>query len=66
MQWQSNTIVAWDNWGSQHQAIWDYYPFNRWGERVSAVAGIRPTAVKAKASIIPQVEYLPILEKELQ
>ena len=45
VQWQSNTVVIWDNWAVQHQAIWDYYPFNRWGERVSAVAGIRPTQI---------------------
>lgn len=43
VQWQPNTVVIWDNWAVQHQAIWDYYPFNRWGERVSAVAGIRPS-----------------------
>ncbi len=66
VQWQPNTVVIWDNWAVQHQAIWDYYPFNRWGERVSAVAGSRPIAIKAKASIIPQVENFPILEKELQ
>jgi len=45
VQWAPNTVVIWDNWAVQHQAIWDYYPFNRWGERVSAVAGIRPTQI---------------------
>ena len=45
VQWSPNTVVIWDNWAVQHQAIWDYYPFNRWGERVSAVAGIRPTQI---------------------
>ena len=44
VKWEPNTVVLWDNWGTQHQAVWDYYPFNRWGERVSAVAGIRPIA----------------------
>ncbi len=43
VQWEPNTVVIWDNWAVQHQAIWDYYPFNRWGKRVSAVAGIRPS-----------------------
>jgi taurine dioxygenase len=42
IQWQPGTVLLWDNWGSQHQAIWDYYPFDRWGERVSAVSGQRP------------------------
>ena len=44
VRWEPNTVVVWDNWGTQHQAIWDYYPFNRWGDRVSAVAGIKPAA----------------------
>ena len=46
VQWLPNTVVIWDNWAVQHQAIWDYYPFNRWGERVSAVGGIRPSSTQ--------------------
>lgn len=42
IQWQQDSVVLWDNWGSQHQAVWDYYPHDRWGERVSAVSGLRP------------------------
>jgi taurine dioxygenase len=42
IQWQPDSVILWDNWGAQHQAIWDYYPFDRWGERVSAVSGQRP------------------------
>lgn len=43
VNWTPNTVVLWDNWGVQHQAIWDYYPFDRWGERVSAIGGIQPS-----------------------
>lgn len=40
--WTPDTLVFWDNWAVQHQAVWDYYPFERWGERVSVVGGQRP------------------------
>ena len=58
IQWEPNTVVIWDNWAVQHQAIWDYYPFNRWGERVSAVAGIRPSqgALKKATTEKPALE----------
>jgi taurine dioxygenase len=36
VQWQPHTLVLWDNWATQHHAVWDYYPFERPGERVSA------------------------------
>jgi len=42
VSWRPGHVVLWDNWGAQHQAIWDYYPHDRWGERVSAVNGLRP------------------------
>jgi len=42
IQWTPNTLVFWDNWATQHHAIWDYYPFERWGERVSAFIGHGP------------------------
>ena len=42
--WTPGSLVFWDNWASQHRAVWDYYPFERWGERVSTVIGQRPTA----------------------
>lgn len=44
VQWKPNTLVIWDNWASQHHAIWDYYPEERWGERVSVVTGEAPRA----------------------
>jgi taurine dioxygenase len=43
VRWEPNTLVFWDNRCTQHHAVWDYYPFSRYGERVSIV-GERPTA----------------------
>ena len=37
--WTPNTLTFWDNWAVQHHAVWDYYPFERWGARVSAYDG---------------------------
>ena len=42
VRWTPNTLVFWDNRCTQHQAIWDYYPLDRAGHRVSIV-GERPT-----------------------
>lgn len=39
-----HSVVVWDNWATQHHAVWDYFPGERWGERVSAVSGQRPAA----------------------
>ena len=36
VRWTPNSLLVWDNWATQHHAVWDYYPFERWGERVSA------------------------------
>jgi taurine dioxygenase len=33
-RWSPNSVAWWDNFGSQHQAIWDYYPARRVGYRV--------------------------------
>lgn len=43
VRWEPNTLVFWDNLATHHHAVWDYYPFSRYGERVSIV-GERPTA----------------------
>ena len=43
VRWTPNTLVFWDNRCTQHQAIWDYYPLDRGGHRVSIV-GERPSA----------------------
>ena len=42
VSWQPGTLTFWDNRCTQHHAIWDYYPHERYGERVSIVAGERP------------------------
>ena len=39
--WQPNTIVLWDNRCTQHFALWDYWPEERKGHRVT-IAGERP------------------------
>jgi alpha-ketoglutarate-dependent taurine dioxygenase len=44
VEWRPNTLTFWDNRCTQHHAVWDYYPFSRTGERVSVVAGERPSA----------------------
>lgn len=44
VQWQPDTLLLWDNWASQHHAVWDYYPFERWGARVSAYLDQGPAA----------------------
>lgn len=43
VRWTPNTMVMWDNRCTQHHALWDYYPLERHGYRVSVV-GERPRA----------------------
>jgi taurine dioxygenase len=43
VRWKPNTLVFWDNRCTQHHAVWDYYPYSRYGQRVSIVGG-RPSA----------------------
>ena len=45
IHWTPDSLLVWDNWATQHHAVWDYYPHERWGDRVSVVIpGQRPTA----------------------
>lgn len=44
IHWTENALLFWDNWATQHHAVWDYYPEERWGERASIVIGERPRA----------------------
>lgn len=44
VHWTPNALVFWDNWATQHHAIWDYYPLERWGQRVSAYPDHGPQA----------------------
>lgn len=41
MSYRPNTLMFWDNRCLQHQAAWDYWPYSRYGERVSII-GHRP------------------------
>jgi taurine dioxygenase len=41
LQWQPNTIAMWDNRCTLHFALWDYWPSERKGNRVT-VLGERP------------------------
>lgn len=41
--WQPKSMVFWDNRCSQHHAVWDYFPFNRYGRRVTVI-GQQPQA----------------------
>jgi taurine dioxygenase len=43
VRWTPNTLVFWDNLATHHHAVWDYFPFSRFGQRVSIV-GERPAA----------------------
>lgn len=44
VRWSDDALLFWDNWATQHHAVWDYFPFERWGERVSSVIGLSPQA----------------------
>ena len=37
VRWEPGTLVLWDNRNTQHNAVWDYFPNSRYGERVSIV-----------------------------
>jgi taurine dioxygenase len=40
-RWQPNSVAFWDNRCTQHQALWDYYPNKRYGQRVT-ICGDKP------------------------
>lgn len=40
-KWRPGSIAFWDNRCTQHQAMWDYFPQKRYGQRVT-IAGDRP------------------------
>ena len=44
IHWTENALLFWDNWATQHHAIWDYFPEERWGERVSILTETPPQA----------------------
>ena len=40
-KWRPNSIAFWDNRCAMHQAMWDYYPQTRYGQRIT-IAGDKP------------------------
>jgi len=44
VRWEPGTLVLWDNRNTQHNAVWDYFPRSRYGERVSIVDPLTPKA----------------------
>ncbi len=46
VEWKPNTLTLWDNRCTQHHAVWDYFPYSRYGERVSIINDQRPTGVQ--------------------
>ena len=44
VHWEPGTLLFWDNWATQHHAVWDYFPQERWGERVSVLLPHGPQA----------------------
>ena len=40
-KWEKNSIAFWDNRCAQHHALWDYYPNERYGHRVT-ICGDKP------------------------
>jgi taurine dioxygenase len=41
-RWEPDSLLVWDNWATQHHAVWDYFPEPRHGERVSVLIETPP------------------------
>ena len=46
ISWLENTLVMWDNRSVQHQAVRDYIGYSRYGERVSLLDHLKPSAYR--------------------
>jgi len=44
IKWSPNMITLWDNYAVQHQAVFDYQGFRRYGERITIAAPGAPKA----------------------
>ncbi|MEM7078394.1 MAG: TauD/TfdA family dioxygenase [Pseudomonadota bacterium] len=49
VRYAPGTLVMWDNRCVWHHAIWDYYPQNRYAERVTICGDVAPAWVAASA-----------------
>ena len=50
VRWEPGTLVVWDNRSTQHNAVWDYFPNSRYGERVSIIDPLSPAKFSAGVS----------------
>lgn len=44
VRWEPNTLTFWDNRCTQHHSVWDYFPYSRYGERVTIIGDSAPSA----------------------
>ncbi|ORX94560.1 TauD-domain-containing protein [Basidiobolus meristosporus CBS 931.73] len=62
--WSPNSVAIWDNRSTQHNATPDYYPYHRYGERITVLGEkpyFDPSSTTEAAVKAPQIEAL--LEK---
>jgi taurine dioxygenase len=55
-RWSENAIAIWDNRCALHHALWDYYPEERRGRRISVV-GEEPLAWRHDANLLPASDF---------
>ena len=48
VRWEPGTLVLWDNRCTQHNAVWDYFPNSRYGERVTIVDPLAPLSFRER------------------
>lgn len=47
VQWTPNMLTLWDNYSVQHQAVFDYQGYRRYGERITVSSPATPKAYSA-------------------
>ena len=53
IKWTPHTLVIWDNYSVQHQAVFDYQGFARYGERNGRRSGRLSLGIQAAKSSEP-------------